>query len=49
MVVTMHRCETHGPIASKIIGRDGVPRCPECGLRMIAYEYGAENRGVTKR
>lgn len=41
MVVQMWRCETHGRVASKVIvGRDGVPRCPECGDRMVKDEYG---------
>lgn len=43
MVVRMWRCPEHGPVASRVIvGRDGVPRCPECGVRMVRHEYGTD-------
>lgn len=43
MVVKIWRCSTDGPQPSKIVGRDGVPRCPLCGLRMERIEYGVEH------
>jgi len=43
VTVKMWRCPEHGPVASKVIvGRDGIPRCPECGQRMVAYSYGSD-------
>lgn len=42
MTVRRWRCEEHGFMASKIVGRDDVPRCPECGLRLESVEWGTD-------
>lgn len=42
MAVRMFRCSEHGPQPTRIVGRDGIPRCPECGLRMEADAWGTD-------
>lgn len=43
MTVRRWLCERHGYQPTKIIGRDDIPRCPECGHRMERVEYGVEH------
>lgn len=50
MTVVYWRCTTHGRVASKVIvGRDGIPRCPECDMRMVKDEYGTSGPQEPKR
>lgn len=49
MTVRMYVCPVHGPVPSKVLAGDEIPRCPSCAAPLDERVLGPDPDPRTKR